>query len=124
MKNKNSIQIFSKKKTNTIAPIIEGNGVARAIIWPGVGASERSFFLIEIEKGSSTKILTHSSESVYFVKEGSGLVCETNVNTNSNLIIGSMIHVGVGTSYSFKAGDKGLVLIGGPCPFDNNILTV
>ena len=123
LNEKDSIQIFSNIETNPTAPIIEGKGTAKAIVWPGVGASERSFFLIEMDKGSYTKVLNHSSESVYYVKEGSGLVIETNIDTNSKIIVGSMVHVEIGTSYSFKAGDNGLVLIGGPCPFDANILS-
>ena len=120
---KDSIQIFSNLKTNPTAPIIKGKGEARVIVWPEVGANERSFFLIKMDKGSCTKVLNHSSESVYYVKEGSGMVTETNIKTNSKIIVGSMVHVENGTSYSFKAGDDGLVLIGGPCPFDGNIFS-
>lgn len=126
MKNLNKdnkyIRVLSKEKSNPDLNIINGEGKATAIIWPGVGAKERSFILIEINNESSTKELHHFSESVYYVKTGDGKVFDIKENTVSEIIEGSMVHIGIDTPYYFEAGKKGLILIGGPCPHDPNLI--
>ena len=121
-KENNYIKVLSVEKNNPIIDIINGNGKATAIVWPEVGAKERSFYLIEIDSKSFTKQLKHPSEAVYYIKNGSGKVFDKKENTVSEIIQGSMVHVSAFTTYYFEAGEKGLIIIGGPCPYDPGLI--
>lgn len=98
-------------------PIVDGDGSARAIVWPGTGAVNRSMHRVTLAAGSATVALTHPSDAVYYVIAGDGTVAEPG-GDGEPLVLGSMVHVDAGTGYAFRAGDGGLDLIGGPCPAD------
>ena len=99
-------------------PIVEGGGVARAVVWPGIGAELRSMHRIQLASGACTVALSHPMEAVYYVMHGSGAALEPGDATGQPLIEGSMVHIEPGTSYLFRAGPEGLEILGGPCPAD------
>jgi quercetin dioxygenase-like cupin family protein len=99
-------------------PIIEGGGVARAIVWPGVGAELRSLHRIWLEPGATTVTLAHPSDAVYYVLEGSGSAHDESTGAAHEVRQGSMFHVDAGTSYAIIAGDGAMQLVGGPAPAD------
>ncbi len=99
-------------------PLIEGDGVARAIVWPGIGAEHRSLHEIVLAPGSSTVPQRHPSEAVYHLTVGGGVVRDLDTGETADLRVGSMIHVDEGSGYQFVAGPEGAELIGGPCPPD------
>ena len=99
-------------------PIVEGQGRAVAVVWPGAGATLRSMHHIELAPGARTIVLRHPSEAVYYVRNGAGSVRGPDAGTHDSLIEGAMIHVAPGAAYRFEAGENGLVLLGGPCPPD------
>jgi quercetin dioxygenase-like cupin family protein len=99
-------------------PIVEGEGCARAIVWPGGGAALRSMHRIELAGGSRTVALQHPMEAVYYVMRGDGVVRDPGEGGGQALVEGSMVHVEPGTAYAFQAGDAGILLLGGPCPAD------
>jgi len=99
-------------------PIVEGEGSARAIVWPGVGAALRTMHRIELAGGSRTIPLKHEMEAVYYVIRGAGIVREPGADGSESLVEGSMIHVEPGTAYQFEATADGMLLLGGPCPAD------
>lgn len=101
-----------------LLPIVEGDGAARAIVWPGVGATHRSMQRIDLAAGSRTIALRHPMEAVYYVIQGDGAVCDPDDGGAQPLIEGSMIHIEPGTAYRFEAGGSGMLLLGGPCPAD------
>lgn len=111
------VKVLSLTESSPEVPMVDGAGRAVAIVWPGVGARERSMHLIELPGGGRTLPLSHPSEAVFYVKGGAGAVSGPADGTQP-LVEGSMVHVGPGTAYRFEAGADGLVLIGGPCPFD------
>jgi quercetin dioxygenase-like cupin family protein len=98
-------------------PIVNG-GEAYAVVWPGVGAEMRSMNRISLKPGGSTIRLSHPMEAVYYVMDGDGTVSDPDAGTSDALVTGSMIHVEPGTAYVYKAGGKGMELVGGPCPAD------
>ena len=53
-------------------PIVEGEGSARPIVWPGVGAAFRALHRIELAAGSRTVPLKHAMEAAYYVIRGAG----------------------------------------------------
>ncbi len=103
-------------------PLVEGEGYAKAIMWPGNGAKHRTFHLIELAAGSKTVPLSHASESVYYVIGGGGAIRDLKDGQSQPLIEGAMIHIGGGDRYQFVAGgDAAMKLLGGPCPADPSL---
>jgi mannose-6-phosphate isomerase-like protein (cupin superfamily) len=98
--------------------IVEGEGSAHAVVWPGTGAQLRSLARIMIGAGARTVALRHPGEAVYYVIEGAGSVADGETGDSSPLVPGAMIHVDGGTPYVITAGDGGLDLVGGPSPAD------
>jgi mannose-6-phosphate isomerase-like protein (cupin superfamily) len=101
--------------------IVAGEGTARAVIWPGMGAELRSMHRISLGGRSRTTPLTHPSDAVYYVISGGGEALDGETGKGGALIQGSMVHVDAGTPYELVAGDEGMELIGGPCPADPSI---
>jgi quercetin dioxygenase-like cupin family protein len=95
--------------------LVDGEGSARALVWPEVGAALRSMHLIKLENGARTRRQLHPDEAVYYVLAGSGSVA------GEQLEEGSMVHVAPGAAYVFEAGADGLELIGGPSPPDASL---
>jgi mannose-6-phosphate isomerase-like protein (cupin superfamily) len=99
-------------------PIIEGRGVARAIVWPGMGAKTRSLHRITLEPGSRTISMCHEMEAVYYVRAGVATVVDGDAPDPHVVESGSMFFVEPNTSYTVLAGDDLVELIGGPSPPD------
>jgi quercetin dioxygenase-like cupin family protein len=98
--------------------LVEGQGSARALVWPGVGAAFRSMHLISLGPGARTRRQRHADEAVYYVLGGGGSVGAPGAEASEELEEGSMVHVGPGAAYVFEASSDGLELIGGPSPPD------
>jgi quercetin dioxygenase-like cupin family protein len=98
--------------------IVDGEGGAHAVIWPGMGAHLRSIHRIELGAGARTRKMLHPSEAVYYVIGGSGRALDVDEGQMQPLRPGSMAHVEAGTRYRFVAGEEGMSLVGGPSPAD------
>lgn len=98
--------------------IVEGEGAARAVIWPGMGARLRSIHWIELAAGARTTPMRHPSEAVYYVIEGSGEVVDIDDGRVEDLRPGSMAHIDAGTTYALLARGAAMTLVGGPSPPD------
>ena len=99
-------------------PIVDGDGIAYAVIWPGMGARTRSLHRICLGRGACTTALRHRSDAVYYVIDGSGSVNEPGSAETQGLRAGSMFHVDGDTTYVVTAGQDGIEIIGGPAPAD------
>jgi mannose-6-phosphate isomerase-like protein (cupin superfamily) len=111
------IQVIGLEEGPELA-IVEGEGNARAVIWPGMGAQLRSIHRIELGAGSRTIAMRHPSEAVYYVVAGAGEVLDLGDGSTQSLRPGSMAHVDAKTPYRFGAGAQGVCLVGGPSPPD------
>lgn len=98
--------------------IVAGEGSARAVVWPGMGAQLRSMHRISLARESRTIELMHSSDAVYYVISGGGDAVDRATGERGALVQGSMVHVDAGTPYELSAGADGMELVGGPCPAD------
>jgi hypothetical protein len=98
--------------------IVDGEGSARAVIWPGMGARLRSMHRISLGPGSRTVELRHPTDAVYYVIDGDGEVGDRDAGSAEPLVTGSMVHVDRGTAYELVAGDGGMEVVGGPAPAD------
>lgn len=102
-------------------PLVEdGGGVAHAVVWPGVGAFQRTFHRFRLEPLGRTRAQRHEGEAVYYVVRGQAVVRDHD-GAAHELREGSMVHVDGGTRYTFEAGDAGSEIVGGPCPSDPNL---
>jgi mannose-6-phosphate isomerase-like protein (cupin superfamily) len=101
--------------------IVEGQGHAHAVIWPGMGGELRTIHRIELGAGARTVPLRHPSDAVYYVMHGSGQALDMAEDAAQSLRPGAMAHVDAGTTYVFAAGDGGLSLVGGPAPADRRL---
>lgn len=117
MSGSQEIQVVDVEQGPALA-IVEGEGRAHAVIWPGVGAELRTIHRIELSAGARTIPLRHPSEAVYYVIEGAGEAADMTENASQPVRAGSMAHVDAGTTYVFVAGEGGLLLVGGPSPAD------
>jgi quercetin dioxygenase-like cupin family protein len=99
-------------------PLVEGEGVARAVIWPGIGARLRSMHRISLAPGARTIAQRHPMEAVYYVLSGDGTVRDPEHPPARPLVEGAMVHVEPGTAYVLEAGSAGIEILGGPCPAD------
>lgn len=118
MRARREVRVVRAADHGPTLPIVEGEGSARAIIWPGGGAALRSMHRIELGGGSRTVALQHPMEAVYYVMRGDGVVRDPGGAGGEPLVEGSMVHVEPGTAYRFEAGNAGILLLGGPCPAD------
>lgn len=100
---------------------MENGGSARAVVWPGSGAQQRSMHLITLDGGGRTVDLTHQSECVYHVSAGEGIMIDVVADESHEVVTGSMLFIEPDTTYKFVAGDTGALLIGGPCPPDRDL---
>jgi quercetin dioxygenase-like cupin family protein len=103
--------------------MIEAQGRAWAVIWPGMGAKCRSLHRVSLAPRGRTVPLRHPGEAVYYVLAGRGGVEEAAGAAGAPgrapaLSEGSMVHIAPHGGYRFAADDAGLELIGGPCPAD------
>ena len=113
----NAVQVIRADSRCPLVPILDGPGEARAVIWPGSGAQQRSLHRIVLEAGTATIRLQHPMEAAYYVVRGSGVVTDDE-GTEQGLLEGSMIHVNDGSAYRIRASVEGMEVIGGPCPAD------
>lgn len=112
------VQILQDDAACPALPIVEGEGLARAVVWPGVGAHLRSMHRISLGPGARTVRMQHPMEAVYFIMKGRGAAVDDGTQTSSALVTGSMALIEPGTPYSFSAGDESVEIVGGPCPAD------
>ena len=110
--------VFGLEPDSPELPIVEGEGKAHAIVWPGVGAEIRSMHRFSLGAGARTTELCHPMEAVYYIISGSGSVTDPAEPTDESLVEGSMIFVEPSTAYVIQAGEAGIEVLGGPCPPD------
>lgn len=101
-----------------LLPLVDGQGYARAVIWPGVGAEQRSMHLFSLEGGSKTVEMSHASEATYYVIDGAAISIDRSDGSEQHAEAGSMIFVEPLTPYVISASDSGVRFVGGPCPPD------
>jgi len=99
-------------------PLVAGGGSAVAIVWPGMGAQHRTIHRFNLGPWASTVPQQHAGEAVYAVLEGDTTIIDLADGESECLTVGAMIHLDPGTRYSFRAGESGAVILGGPCPPD------
>jgi mannose-6-phosphate isomerase-like protein (cupin superfamily) len=98
--------------------IVRGEGTCTPVIWPGMGATERSFHLLLLGPSSRTIRMRHPSEAAYYVMEGEARLVDHDTGSSWPLVAGSMFHVEPGTTYGIHTDAVSARILGGPCPPD------
>tara|TARA_X000000950_G_C13334790_1_gene426062 strand:+ start:104 stop:508 length:405 start_codon:yes stop_codon:yes gene_type:complete len=117
------IKIINSEK---ISPIQTNNDgiIITPILTPDDGAKWRSSIKIHLKKNKKTKSIKLASECVFFVLKGQGVIHDETENEQMSIKDKKMVFITPGTSFSLITSNKDLVLLGGPCPFDKNIMTL
>lgn len=118
MDTPDQVRILRDDESCPDLPIVEDEGRAWAVVWPGVGAEMRSLHHISLPSSGRTIALEHPMESVYYVMSGTATAIDLDSGVKHELIEGSMTHIDPDTAYRFEAGSDGAEIIGGPCPAD------
>jgi mannose-6-phosphate isomerase-like protein (cupin superfamily) len=116
-----AVQVVDCDEACPRLPIVEGEGTARAVIWPGAGARLRSMHLIRLGRQGRTIEMTHPMEAVYYVISGAVLATDVSKRSTQRAVHGSMILVEPGTPYFLRAEGADVEMVGGPCPPDRAI---
>ena len=74
MRAPREVRVLRAADHGPVLPIVEGEGSARPIVWPGSGAAFRTMHRIELAGGSRTVALKHAMEAAYYVIRGDGVV--------------------------------------------------
>jgi mannose-6-phosphate isomerase-like protein (cupin superfamily) len=102
-------------------PLVEGEGEARALLWPEMGSTQRALNYIQVGSGHRTIPLVHpGSEAVFYVVEGQGELADLDEGRRKLIQGGNVALVLPGTRYRFEA-ETNLVVVGGPCPVDTSL---
>jgi quercetin dioxygenase-like cupin family protein len=100
---------------------LTSGSVARAIIWPGMGASKGSLHYVRYEAGGTSVQHQHPhSEDIGYILEGEGFIFEWKDGqqvAKHAFRAGNVLYVEPGTVHSHEAVTP-LVMVGGPCPPD------
>lgn len=121
MANLQQVRVLKDDENCPELPIVESNGNAWAVVWPGVGAELRSIHHISLQSVGRTIELSHPMEAVYYVMSGTATAIDPDAGIGHDMVEGSMAHIEPGTRYLFEAGDQGAEIIGGPCPADHTM---
>ncbi len=98
--------------------IVRGEGSCAPVVWPGMGATERSLHLLRLGPHSRTIRMRHPSEAAYYVVAGEARIVDYDAGSSSPLTPGSMFHVEPGTTYGIHTDGASAQILGGPCPPD------
>lgn len=93
-------------------------GSCRPVIWPAMGARQRSLQFFELPDGVGTVPLQHAGEAVYYVVSGELEVTDLTAESSNRVLEGAMFHVSPTTKYMFTAVGMPATVIGGPSPTD------
>lgn len=117
-RNDKSVSVIDPDGNHPSLPMIEGDGIALALVWPGIGARSRSMHRISLRPSARTIPLAHPMEAVYYVMSGTAEVLDPETGTTQFAEPGSMIFVEPSTTYVISADGEAVELVGGPCPPD------
>jgi quercetin dioxygenase-like cupin family protein len=118
MTGRHEVQVVDCDDACPSLPIVEGEGLARAVIWPGIGARSRAMHLIRLAEGARTVPMSHPMEAVYYVISGTVVATDQTDRSTHRAKDGSMIFVEPSTTYVLLADRGAAEIVGGPCPPD------
>jgi quercetin dioxygenase-like cupin family protein len=101
-------------------PLLQDGLTAKAVAWPGTGATLGSLHYVAYEAGQASVPHTHPvSQDIFYILEGVGEIADMSARKEIVHPIepGSVIIVDPGTVHQVRARER-LINVGGPCPAD------
>lgn len=111
-------KVIRREDRGTELDIVRGEGSCAPVVWPGMGATERSLHLLRLGPHSRTIRMRHPSEAAYYVVAGEARIVDYDAGSSLPLMPGSMFHVEPGTTYGIHTDGASAQILGGPCPPD------
>ncbi len=118
-----TVQVIDSAVNRKDIALINGDGAAWVVLWPGNGARYRTFHILELHPNDQTVDLCHAADCVYYVVEGTGNVRDLETDEIQPLVDGAIVHIDAQDRYRLEADDGGMRLIGGPVPADPDLYT-
>ena len=117
-----AIKILKIERDFVEIPLIKG-GMAKAIIWPGMGAKYGSMHYFRMAPGQENVLHSHETEEdMFYIVQGSGVVLDGNTGIEHPFVQGNFVFVEPKTLHAVKAfGTEDYISVGGPTPADMNI---
>ncbi|HKP18533.1 MAG TPA: cupin domain-containing protein [Gaiellaceae bacterium] len=97
--------------------IVERNGDAVALAWPGTGSLFRAMHRIDLARDGCTRTLCHPGEAAYVVATGAAAIHGPDGEVTTTVEAPAVLYVPAQTPYVLASGD-GATIFGGPCPPD------
>ena len=110
--------MIRREDRGTELDVVRGEGSCTPVVWPGMGATERSLHLLRLGPHSRTIRMRHPSEAAYYVVAGEARIVDYDAGSSLPLMPGSMFHVEPGTTYGIHTDGASAQILGGPCPPD------
>ena len=118
-----SIKILNPEKDYVLLPLTKGEGYAKAIIWPGMGAKHGTMNYIYMKAGAENVPHVHpTQEDMFYVVQGSGVVVDCDQNIEYQFKKGDFVYIPPGVTHTvISHGPEDYISVGGPCPVDKNV---
>lgn len=116
-----NIKVINPEKEYVKLPYTQGKGIAKAVIWPGMGAKHGSMHYFLMEPGAKNVPHRHPvSEDMFYVLQGSGVIVDYDQNIEHPFTRGNFIYVPAGVNHAVHSeGPDDYISVGGPCPIDH-----
>ncbi len=118
-----SIKILDPEVDYVELPLVEGGeGVAKAIIWPGMGAKYGSMNYFVMPPGEKNVLHSHKEEEdMFYVVQGSGYILDGDKNKHT-FKKGDFVYVTPGEPHAVVSeGPEDFISVGGPTPPDEEL---
>lgn len=117
-----SIKILDPEKDYVEIPLIKG-GMAKAIIWPGMGAKYGSMHYFVMKPGEENVLHSHSNEEdMFYVVQGNGVIVDATNGAEHKFKKGDFVYVAPNIVHAVKSlGPEDFISVGGPSPADMEI---
>ena len=115
-----SIKVLDPEKNFKLLPYTEGKGVAKAIIWPGMGAKLGSMHYFVMAPGARNVPHKHpEAEDMFYVVQGQGVVIDFDQGKEYPFKKGDFVFIPAGITHAVRSdGPEDFISVGGPSPAD------
>jgi len=117
-----TVKILNPDKDFVEIPLIKG-GMAKAIIWPGMGAKHGTMHYFVMKPGEENVHHVHDeAEDMFYIVQGKGVIVDGNNGKEHPFQKGDFVYVSPGTPHAAKSfGPEDYISVGGPTPPDLSI---
>jgi len=114
-----AVKVLRPEKDFVLLPYVKG-GIAKAIIWPGMGAKFGSMNYFVMEPGGENVPHSHKdAEDMFYIASGTGVIVDYDNNIEHPFEPGCFVYVEPNTMHAaINRSNENYISIGGPSPID------